>query len=211
MEYRDLLFKKSNLEFNDSISTYNGWGAQQNPHAFEVFFNFIKEVKPARIIEIGTALGGFTMFLNYCCKELNSQTKIHTFDILDRHAYKVLTQEGIGVHIENIFEKDFLEIPTEYVELIQNPGVTLVLCDGGDKIREFNLLSTYLKPGDFILAHDYAIDRTDFEERVNKQLWNWFEIQESDIAQACLDNNLIDFKREEFNKGVWVCKVKTNE
>jgi len=50
MEYEDKVFKKSSLEHNDSISTYNGWGAQQNPNAFEVFYNFLNEVKPSRIL-----------------------------------------------------------------------------------------------------------------------------------------------------------------
>jgi hypothetical protein len=53
MEYEDKVYKKSNLEHNDSISTYDGWGAQQNPNAFEVFYNFLSEVKPSRILEIG--------------------------------------------------------------------------------------------------------------------------------------------------------------
>ena len=52
MEYEDKVYKKSNLEHNDSISTYDGWGAQQNPNAFEVFYNFLNEIKPLRILEI---------------------------------------------------------------------------------------------------------------------------------------------------------------
>ena len=40
MEYVNKIFKESNLEHNDSISNYNGWGAQQNPNTFEVFHNF---------------------------------------------------------------------------------------------------------------------------------------------------------------------------
>ena len=43
MEYEDKIYKKSSLEYNDSISTYNGWGAQQNPNTFEVFYNFLNE------------------------------------------------------------------------------------------------------------------------------------------------------------------------
>ena len=68
MEYEDKVYKKSNLEHNDSISTYDCWGAQQNPNAFEVFYNFLNEIKPLRILEIGTSLGGFTSFLNYATK-----------------------------------------------------------------------------------------------------------------------------------------------
>ena len=31
MEYENLIQKSSNLELNDSITNYDGWGAQQNP------------------------------------------------------------------------------------------------------------------------------------------------------------------------------------
>ena len=36
---------------------------QQNHNVFEVFYNFLNETKPKQILEIGTALGGFTSFL----------------------------------------------------------------------------------------------------------------------------------------------------
>ena len=52
--------RRSDLEQNDSLSAYLGDTAQQNPNAFKVFYNFISEVKPKRILEIGTSLGGFT-------------------------------------------------------------------------------------------------------------------------------------------------------
>ena len=81
MEYEDKVYKKSNLEHNDSISTYDGWGAQQNPNAFEVFYNFLNEIKPLRILEIGTSLGGFTSFLNYATKRLNIPCNILSYDI----------------------------------------------------------------------------------------------------------------------------------
>lgn len=208
MEFKNQIWKKSNLKYNDSISTYNGWGAQQNPHAFEVFFNFIKNTKPSTIFEIGTSLGGFTQYLEYCCSILNLNTKIITFDIHDRLEYKELKQKGIEVKIENIFLNDYTKIPPQYVSLIQSKGVTIVLCDGGDKIKEFNLLSKYIKKGDFILGHDYAKTKEDFNVKVNKKLWNWFELQESDISKVCLEQNLKDFNQEKFNRAVWVCKQK---
>ena len=56
MIYVDNITKKSNLEENDSLCVYkNEWAAQQNFKAFETFFYFLKEVKPKRILEIGTS------------------------------------------------------------------------------------------------------------------------------------------------------------
>ncbi len=71
MDIENLLTKKTNLLENDSLSVFDGWAAQQNPKAFEAFYSFIKEVRPSRILEIGTSLGGFTRFLNEVCKNLN--------------------------------------------------------------------------------------------------------------------------------------------
>ena len=65
MIYEDNVTKKCDLENNDSLSIYNNWAAQQNYKAFEIFYNFIRDVKPKRILEIGTSLGGFTSFLKY--------------------------------------------------------------------------------------------------------------------------------------------------
>jgi hypothetical protein len=69
-------------------------------------------------------------------------------------------------------------------------GITLVLCDGGNKIEEFKILSKYIKKGDFIMAHDYARDEKKFLDDINLKFWNWHEIQESDISNACETNGL---------------------
>lgn len=208
MEYQNLITRKTNLQNNDSLTIYDGWPAQQNPYAFELFFNFIKKVRPSRIIEIGTSLGGFTKFLNSTCKKLGIDCKVVTYDIYNKNEYTTLIKEGIDVKIENIFNSNYTSLKEDVINFIKDPGVTIVLCDGGDKIREFNLISNYLKVGDFILAHDYAENKKIFENEVHMKLWNWHEISESDIKSACDKNNLHDYERENFKLGVWVCKIK---
>jgi cephalosporin hydroxylase len=208
MEYQDLLFKKSNLDANDSISTYNGWGAQQNPHAFETFYNFLKDVRPSRILEIGTALGGFTTFLKYTCDRLNIDCEIITYDIYGRHGYDEMRKYGIDVRIENIFNHNYTELKQDVIDFINKKGVTIVLCDGGDKKLEFNILSNFIKNGDYILAHDYAENKHVFNNTVFKKLWNWHEIEDRDISEACKRNNLESYNKDVFDKAVWVCKIK---
>ena len=84
----------------------------------------------------------------------------------------------------------------------------MVLCDGGNKVGEFNLLSNYIKEGDFIMAHDYADNRENFDTNFNRKIWNWHEIQDSDINESCLRNNLKSYNKEIFDSVVWVCKTK---
>lgn len=208
MQYEDKVYKRSNLEQNDSISTYNGWGAQQNPNVFETFYYFLNELKPKRILEIGTSLGGFTSFLNYATKRLDIPCHILSYDIYDKDWYQPMRNEGIDVRIENIFNLHYTEVKKEVVDFIQQDGITLILCDGGSKIHEFNLLSNYMKDGDFIMAHDYSQDRETFEKNVYMKIWNWHEIADKDIEEACDRNNLISYEKEKFDRVAWVCKIK---
>lgn len=206
IEFEDKISKKCNLEQNDSISVYNGWGAQQTYKVFEVFHNFIQSVKPRRILEIGTSIGGFTQFLKHTCDTLGLDTHIISLDIYEKHWYSDILEMGVDLRLENIFVNNFEDIPEEYKEFIQGEGVTIVLCDGGDKVREFNLLSKFLKRGDYILGHDYAFDRQVFEQSIYQKIWNWHELSESDILSCSQELNLIDYDRETFESVVWVCK-----
>ena len=208
MEFENLIYKESNLEHNDSISTYNGWAAQQNHNAFEIFYNFIRDVRPAQILEVGTSNGGFTQFLMYACKRLGLDTHIISLDIHEKYWYTDLRDAGIDLRIKNVFINGYEDIEEEYKDFIQSDGTTIVLCDGGDKIREFNLLSKFLKSGDFILGHDYAYNREKFENDIYLKIWNWHELSESDISDSCSENNLIDYDRQTFESVVWVCKRK---
>ena len=200
--------QRSNLEQHNSISCYLGYGAQQNPHVYEVFYNFLDTIKPTRILEIGTAMGGFTMFLKLTCNELNLNTNILTYDINGRHEHETLKNSGIDIRIENIFNGDYSQVEQSVIDYIQQDGITLVLCDGGYKIGEFNLLSKFIKQGDFILAHDYASTPEYFDNHVNLKLWNWHEIQDLDIQEAVNNNNLEAYMHEQFQQAVWVCKTK---
>jgi cephalosporin hydroxylase len=208
MNYEDKIFKKSNLEENDSISSYDGWAAQQNPNTFEVFHNFIGNVKPKRILEVGTALGGLTRFIKYTCDILDLDCHVLSYDIIDHSWYQELKDSGIDMRIENIFNGDYSEVKQEVIDFIQQEGTTIILCDGGSKIHEFKLLSNYVKSGDFIMAHDYAENREVFENQIYLKVWNWHEISDSDIRQSCEENNLEIFDKETFENVAWTCRKK---
>jgi hypothetical protein len=205
---KERITKFSNLDIGDSLSSFDGHAAQQYHGVYEVFYNFIKEVKPTRILEIGTALGGFTSFLKLCCDELNLNTNIRSYDIHSNPWYKDMVESGIDVRVENIFSEGFKSVDNEVIDYIQGEGTSIVLCDGGWKIGEFNLLSDYIKSGDFIMAHDYAYDKEFFDTQINGKIWNWHEISEMDIHESCLRNNLQSYKKEIFDIVVWVCKKK---
>jgi hypothetical protein len=148
------------------------------------------------------------MFLRLCCNDLNLNTQILSYDICSRPEYEIYRQNNIDVRVENIFSDSYDKVNSEVINFIQQEGVTIVLCDGGYKIGEFNLLSKYIKQNDFILAHDYSSNFQYFENHVNKKLWNWHEIEDSSIQESVNINNLKPYMADEFQKAVWVCKIK---
>ena len=208
MNIQENITKFTDLSTNDSLSAFKGHTAQQFHGAYEVFYNFINEIKPTRILEIGTALGGFTTFLRLICDDLNLNTNIRSYDIHRHPWYDDIISMGIDIRVENIFTENFVDMDDEVKEYINQPGITVVLCDGGWKVGEYNLISNHIKVGDFILAHDYAENREVFEEKVNGKIWNWLEIQESDISECSTRNNLTPFQKDTFESVAWVCKIK---
>jgi hypothetical protein len=146
--------------------------------------------------------------LNYTCKKLSLNCHILSYDINEQGWYKDMISEGIDVRVENVFNLHYTEVKQEVIDFIQQDGITLILCDGGSKIHEFNLLSNYMKQGDYIMAHDYSQDKETFEKDVYMKLWNWHEISDKDIQEACDRNNLTSYDKESFDKVVWVCKIK---
>lgn len=208
MNIQTRITKFTNLIDNDSLSAFDYHSAQQTHEAYQVFYDFISRVKPKRILEIGTALGGFTEFLDIITKELELDVKILSYDISERPWYREMIEKGIDVRVENIFSDDWTNVNQEVIDFIREDGITIVLCDGGYKIGEFNLLSDFLKVGDFILAHDFCLNDEVFENEMKNKIWNWCEIKESDIVSKSQKNNLSFYDYDLFKKAAWVCKVK---
>jgi hypothetical protein len=208
MNIKENITKESNLEISDSLSAFRHGSAQQSHLAYEVFYNFLMKVKPARILEIGTASGGFTQFLKIVSDEENLNFELISYDIAERPWYNQMIEAGIDIRVENIFNQDWTGIKEEVLNFINQEGITVVLCDGGWKIGEFKVLSKLIKNGDFILAHDYAENEEVFHEKIYKKIWNWCEIKNSDILPYCIDNNLEYYDKDEFEGAAWTCRKK---
>lgn len=194
------------------VTEYKGFSAQQHKNYYAIFDEFIREVRPDRILEIGTAGGGTTLALNEMMKNIGKPNSVRSYEIIEYPWYKHLLEENIDLRIENIFEHNYDVLSQEKIDdvrsYIQSPGITVVLCDGGYKIGEFRELSNLLKVGDYIMAHDYASTTEYFEEHIKGKIWNWCEIRDENIEEACIKNNLDSYMKDKFQSIVWVCKVK---
>ena len=58
------------------------------------------------------------------------------------------------------------------------------------------------------MAHDYAPTVEYFESHNKHKIWNWCEIFDKDVADACSGNNLIPYMADEFTAVVWLCRKK---
>ena len=47
-----------------------------------------------------------------------------------------------------------------------------------------------------------------FKENVYMKIWNWHEIQDSDISEACQKNNIELYQKDVFEGAAWTCRVK---
>jgi hypothetical protein len=125
-----------------------------------------------------------------------------------------LGDKKITIRTKNLFTDNYDkfrddESKKELFDYINQPGLTIVLCDGGSKKNEFRLISSLVKEGDVIMAHDYAKNQDYFESNIKNKFWNWMEIQDSDINQSSNENNLNFLMQDEFEKVAWVCKQKS--
>ena len=196
----------------NGLTEYKNLTSQQHENFYSVFERFIKEVRPERILEIGTANGGTTSALNDLMIEIGKSNSVRSYDVHSHSWYEDMRKRGIDLRVENIFNHDYDRLLDEkkndVVSYIQQPGITVVLCDGGHKIGEFNELANYIKVGDYIMAHDYSETWEYFNDHIKDKIWNWCEIEEKYIEETCVKNNLHPYMKEEFQSIVWVCKVK---
>lgn len=177
---------------------YKGIFTQQNKNFYPAFEKLFAQENIVRVIEIGTATGGFIRAV----RDLTN-AEIITYDVIETKHKATLEENNISVNVQSVFEDyDAVE------DYISRKGQTLVLCDGGNKIKEFEVFSRILKSGDIIMAHDYSRDENLYQAYIKNHVWRWCEIQYKDIALPVADNNLEPYMTDEFQEAVWTCWKK---
>ena len=160
--------------------------------------------RPARIVELGTGPGGMAVILKRYCDTAGAQ-----FITYDRQSAAAAHGQFAAARID-FRVKDFSERFTvaEIARELQQPGLTVLLCDGGDKACDVNTFADYLKPGDLVLAHDYAPSLEVFRRDIAGRLWSWCEVTDADLADASKRNALEEVLPDAFHPAVWTCRVK---
>lgn len=189
-------FPKWNHEWGGGL--YKGIFSQQNKNFYPAFEKLFAQENIARVLEIGTATGGFIRAV----RDLTN-AEIVTYDIKETKHKTTLEENNITVKVQSVFDDfDFVE------DYISRENQVLVICDGGNKPKEFEVFSRLLKPGDIIMAHDYSRDEELYRVYIKHNVWRWCEIQYKDIALAVQEYNLRPLLTEEFQEAAWTCWKK---
>lgn len=211
----------------DGFFRYKDVPVHQNPDCLDVFRAFLLKNRFTHILEIGTGFGGFAMFL----KDTLPNAKIVTYDIVRRDSYNILSNYGVDAKIRQVFSdeinltdhticysqldpekvncyKEAKLVDIEARDFLAEYGRKLILCDGGHKVSEFKCLASFLRTGDFIMAHDYAESYEKFNSEIRNKYWDWCEVEEKYIAEPSKQYGLEFYNQDVFSKIAWVCKQK---
>lgn len=185
--------------------------AAQNIHivpAFKKLFSFLaSQNRPIRIVEVGTFKGGLTVILDTFSKLYSLDYELHTYDInsdlVSKETKELFKELGVIVHVKDVFEAEGKEVKT----LIEDTNDLAVLfCDGGNKSKEINDFSKFLKAGDIVLGHDYGFDKEAFSSKD----WNAHELDFKKVSRAYNSENLKFIFKDIMEEAVWFCARKTN-
>jgi len=183
------------INYDGSPQCPLGFNMSQNRMAVPVWSYLMELHPPARIVELGSGNGGFTTVLGIHAWRIGA--KVYSFE---RHLapdarWKSLA-EFLGIEF---FMGDLFGMVPAIKQIIQFDGPTILLCDNGNKIREFHLFAPYLKSGDIIAAHDHlCVGEGGFE------WWPWREITPADIAGTVSTCDLRPFMQEHFDMTGWL-------
>ena len=178
---------------------------QQAEGTFEVFRDFFHKENLDYVIEIGTGMGWLSYFLYQ--ESLKHGFKFTTYDI-DENRIKDLQKYCNGEISFDYRVRDCFD-DIEFIKNTLNDNRCLIMCDGGNKVKEVNVFASLIKNNSFLMAHDYAPTREYFDKFTKGKIWGAFEIKDKDISNELDENNVVksDYY-EEFLSVAWLSCIK---
>lgn len=136
--------------------TFIGTKLQQAWHDLWLWESFFNNNPLAVFIELGTGVGGSSLFFSLQCYQRGIQ--FHTFDNQRFFDFETALPAGMGMkhrfHHIDLFSE---EAKTEVAQIITSaPGPAAIFFDNGDKAREWGIFGPLTRPGDFCAVHDWG-------------------------------------------------------
>lgn len=180
----------------------NIWLAQIPP-TLDFLKKLIDENNFKYIVEIGTNRGGLSIWLN---DHKHAGCKFMTLDITSQYLQFSPETEGIDFQLGSCFDTHKNKI----IEILQQEGQVLLLCDGGNKNIEFNTFAGFLKTNDVIMCHDYIDDAETYSAAQSKYNWQTpAESSISEIKESVNKFNLQPYLYEDAKNSIWGCFKKS--
>lgn len=139
------------------LTQFLGYNVAQTVYAIPLWEKLLASIPtPARIIELGTGNGGFSLYLKLVT--IRFWIPFYTYDIRPFTESRVTT----ALNLTDCFRvRDVMKAEGEIANIIRHPGRSLLYCDNGNKIAEFKTYANHLKQGDIIGAHDWGTEIKD--------------------------------------------------
>jgi hypothetical protein len=167
----------------------------QNVIAPAAWMQAIYDGRPRRVIEIGTCKGGLSSLLSGVLAMYGAE--FHTMDVRAGGQENQYPLYGKS----EFYQWDCFQHISEIRQLIQRPGKTFLLCDGGNKAKEFNTFAHFLKPGDVIAGHDY-VDET--IHGFTPTFWGCCELRMCDVIDTIKELKLFGYEQNWFKYSAWL-------
>lgn len=185
---------------------YQGRMCHQKAGALQVFARFFERETFDKVIELGTGNGVFTSFL--VRQGISHGFETHSFDVVkirDSETWRKITDLGGKIYLQDVLSKANRAV----IKLLEE-GRILLLCDNGNKIKEWHFYSPYLKESDVIMAHDYFPGGIHTKEATthSRRVWKSIEIRDANVKKINEKLNLQPFWAEEFTAVVWLSRIK---
>ena len=171
-----------------------GMPMSQNRLAVPTWSYAMEVLPPARIVELGTMNGGFTIALGLHAFHIGAKVTSYERSMAPSEHFAALGK-FLGINFRD--QVDIWACEAEIAALIAQPGITYMLCDGGDKPRELATFAKYLKLGDVIASHDYCC-------APGSEFWPWGEITAAQGAAVADAHTLEPWLQNHFDMAGWL-------
>lgn len=162
--------------------SFIGQPMQHNYYLYYIIDKIMEDHQVSKIVEIGTGYGALTTVLGLW--GIAKDIPVLTVDIQNMHNEKIFKALDITYLQVDEFGKEFEQAVSLFTKDFTDK--VLFICDGGNKIREFNLWAPHLASGSIIAIHDWTVEvrYSDIENTVksycipyNEPLWNKLNVQ----------------------------------
>lgn len=190
----------------DVCKKFIGGGMSQSYAALYIFEHYIQLNNFNLIIEIGSQKGALSLYFANMAGA-TEKFLFHTYEINKHEFWYDRAEEGVGHWFEKLeaispyissFEEDiFSDAAVQRISNLMKDHRALIFCDGGNKIREFNLFAPMIKKDDRIMVHDWPHEIA--EQHIKQTLDRENIVYDEPYGAWCttLDTRLMPFKRAE--------------